>query len=479
MKEWDTEGSILVIGHRDGDGMSALSVIFQGLQALGFENIDTEVFLSPDITLLEKVLSENDYKYVITGDIGASFEKTLDKYVEDYIIADHHPNKSGLYGKNQLNSFEFDMNDESECSGSTTAFLIFFHVFPDSFWDGDVGKVMLCYAISGAISDFQFKREVISVNKFVLDIAIKHHAIDVQKDICLFGRGLYPISVMLNRSGIIHFQDYNICRIITNDAFKGRDIRNIRAVDISDEMKELFLESIAGSLISKNVKEQEIIAIINEVYNNVYDLIGLKNWDCTLLPSGERTYDAREILHRINYICRRGKSDFAIELLNYKKVDKEVLEIIESYHKMGDNEVAEALNQFEMGVIPLHSWSDDRIIMLNFSGIIFFDEVGVIAGVIMKKYRDIEVILSCCAIEEEHGKDITKVSVRAREDVWKLTENGKGLADAKKVYRAIHKRFPKNFIQYGGHRWACSGVMDTEIVPYLFEEMVKYYEKIS
>ncbi|MFX1297888.1 MAG: DHH family phosphoesterase [Promethearchaeota archaeon] len=477
LHNWKRDRPVLILGHRDGDGLSATSVLYQSLSALGFKKISTKILLSPNLEKVQEILTLNSFDYVITGDIGAGFEEFFKELLVDFIIADHHPNEIGVYGKHQLNPCEFKMNDEIDCSGSTTATMIFLHVFPQEFWSTDTGKVILCYAIAGAVSDFQMKDGPISVNKYITELAVNVGAVSMRKDICFFGRSMYPVFIALHRSGIPGLQEIEICKSIIDDIFEQRENDYWkRIVDLTHDEKAKLVEAIAIHLLSNINLDFKKSKIIKGVINYIYDLEGLKGWDVTLIPDGRRTFDAREILHRVNYVSRRGKSEMALELLNNKNIDNELWNIIESHHKMGDREVAQALGLYESGKIPIESW-DERIIMADFTGSIYYDEVGVIAGVIMKKFRDIEIMLSYCEIEEEN---IVKLSTRAREDVWEFIEvPTQKLSDAKTVYQAIRKKYPLKIMQFGGHRWACSGYMYKEVVPEFFKEMLKYYKKLK
>ncbi|MHA1650499.1 MAG: DHH family phosphoesterase, partial [Candidatus Helarchaeota archaeon] len=98
LKKWKRDRPILILGHRDGDGLSAASVLYQGLKALDFKKISTKILLSPDVEIVEEFLNTNSYDYVITGDIGAGFEALFKEKLVDFIIADHHPNENGVYG---------------------------------------------------------------------------------------------------------------------------------------------------------------------------------------------------------------------------------------------------------------------------------------------------------------------------------------------------------------------------------------------
>lgn len=474
LQNWKKDRPVLIIGHRDGDGLSAASVLYQSLSALGFKKLTTLILLSPELEIIKEYLNENSYDYVITGDIGASFEEYLKETVIDFIIADHHPNESGVYGRHQLNPCEFEMNDEIDCSGSSLSAFLFLHNFPQEFWTTETGCVILCYAISGAVSDFQMRDGPVSVNKYIADFAANCGAISMRKDICFFGRGMYPVYVALNRSGIPGFEDLAVCKTITSNVFELKENEYWkRIVDLSQEEKAKLVEAIAVHLLSNAKLDINASEIIKGVINYIYDLEGLRDWDCTLIPDGRRTIDAREILHRVNYVSRRGKANLALDLLNHKSIDEEIWNTIESHHRQGDQEVAQALELYESGKISMESW-DERVIMADFSGIIYYDEVGVVASVIMKKFQNIEIMLSYCEIQEGN---IVKLSTRARDDIWNLVEEpSQTLSDAKTVYHQIRKKYPTKIMQYGGHRWACSGYLKRDIVPELFNEMVKYYK---
>ncbi len=474
---WVRDRPVLIIGHRDGDGLSAASVIYQSLQALDFKKITTKILLSPDLETVQEILAENSYDYVITGDIGAGFETILKDSVMDFIIADHHPNEVGVYGRHQINPCEFDMNDEIDCSGSTIAALVFLYAFPQDFFTTPQGRVILCYAVAGAVSDFQMKNGPISINKYITDFAVEVGAVSMRKDICFFGRGMYPAYVALHRSGIPGLQDIDDCSLITNPLFPQKENEYWRRiVDLSTDEKAKLVEAITIHLLSTANIDVNTSEIMDVIINYIYDLEGLAGWDCTLIPDGRRTIDAREILHRVNYVSRRGKADLALKLLNNKLIDEDLWNIIESHHKQGDREVAQALALFEDGKIPIETW-DERVMMADFTGVIYYDEVGVVAGVLMKKFSNIEVMLSYCEIEEEN---LVKLSTRAKEDVWNTTEpDSSTLSDAKVVYHTIRKKYPTKIMQFGGHRWACSGYLKREIIPEFFKEMVNYFKTLK
>jgi len=476
LNNWKRELPVLIVGHRDGDGISAASVLFQGLKALEFRNLTTKILLSPDLEKMKNHLDEVPYGYVITADIGAGFETLLKENVEDFIIADHHPNENNCYGENQLNPCNYGMNDEIDCSGSTIAALIFTKIFPDHFWATPTGKVILCYAIAGAVSDFQMSNGPVSVNKYITEIAVTHEAVKMQKDISLFGRGLYPVSVALNRSGLPGLEDLNYCRFLLQEIIQQEeDGQWKRIIDLTLTEKQELMSALTHHFLTDVKMGDYTSKLIEGVINYVYDLVGLEGWDCTLLTDGRATLDAREILHRVNYVCRRGKADLALELLNNRHVDPTLWHDIETHHRTGDREVAQALELYEAGRIPLESW-DDRIIMADFTDIIYYDEVGVVAGVIMKKHPHIELMMSYCEMED----NIVKLSVRAREDVWSYVEkNTEQLGDAKQVYHTIRRLYPNKIMQYGGHRFACSGHMSRTIIPEFFKKMVNYYQQLQ
>jgi hypothetical protein len=474
---WDKNAKVLVISHRDGDGISAASVIYQCLKALKFTDFSIEILLSPDLEKLKSLIDEYKPTYIITADIGTDFGNILQKNVVDYLITDHHPNKNDHYGQKQLNPIEFGLNDEDDASGSTTIFLVFYPLFNRDFWGTEIGRVILCYSISGAISDFQLKpnKDPKSVNRFILDMAVDNEAIDRKKDIAPFGRSIYPVYIAFSYANIPGFEDREISNIIINSEIEGKIDGDIwkRIVDLDDTEKEKLMEIIVKRLIDINVESPSII-ISDEIIGWVYDLIGLEGYDCTILDDGRRTLDAREILHRVNYCCRMGFSDLALELLNNKYVDPDVLEYVEFYHKEGDKEVAQALELYNNDELPIWNWNN-RIFMIDFSGHIYYDEVGVIAGVIMKSNKEIQIILSTCDKEDGY----MKMSVRAREEVWNSIDNSNELSDGKKIFNFIKNNYPDEIDRYGGHRWAFSSSIKRKAMEKLFNKIKDYFAELK
>ncbi|MHA1270007.1 MAG: DHH family phosphoesterase [Candidatus Helarchaeota archaeon] len=476
LNAWERNSKILVISHRDGDGISAASVIYQCLTNLKFRDFDIRILLSPNIDELLDYIDELKPDYVLTADIGADFEDILNDHVNDYIITDHHPCKTGIYGTQQLNPIEFGINDENDASGSSTVFLIFYPLFESEFWSTTNGKIILCYTLSGAISDFQLRpyKSPTSVNKFVLDLAVNNNAVSVKKDISIFGRSLYPVYLAIHYANIPGFEDPELSNIVINSEIDAKIDSNTwkRIIDLDDFEKAKLMEIITLRLLELNIKNPNSI-IKNELVGWVYDLIGLYGFDCTYLDDGRFTLDAREILHRINYCCRRGYSDLAIELLNKKKVAPELKEQVLLFHKEGDSEVAIALDLYERGEIPLKSWND-KIILIDFSGLIFYDEVGVVAGVIMKANKNIQIILSAC----EKDDDFLKLSVRAKDIIWESIDDSNNLSDGRKIFQYIKEKYPDD-IEFGGHRWAFSSSVKRHILDKIFEKVKDYYLKLK
>lgn len=477
LNSWDKSSLILVISHRDGDGISAASVINQCLKALRFTDFSIEILLSPDLEKLKALIDKFNPTYVITADIGTDFGPVLEENVVDYIITDHHPNKNNVYDKKQLNPIEFGLNDENDASGSTTVFLVFYPLFSEKFWDNKSGRVALAYAISGAISDFQLKpnKDPQSINKLILDMAIKNQAIKRKKDISFFGRSVYPVYVALNYANIPGFEDIEITNILINSEIAGKIDGEIwkRLVDLDDIEKKRVLEIILRRLIEIEEENPDLI-IKNEVVGWVYDLIALEGYDCTKLEDDRYTLDAREILHRVNYCCRMGFSDLALELLNNKHVEEEIFDTVEYYHNEGDTEVAKALELYNDDKIPIENW-DNKIFMIDFSGHIYYDEVGVVAGVIMKSNRDIQVILSAC----QKGNGFMKMSIRAREEVWNSLDESNELSDGKKIFSFIEENYPEEIEKYGGHRWALSSSIKKTAMIKIFNKTKEYFSELK
>jgi len=476
LNSWDRNSSIMAIGHRDGDGISAVSVLMQGLESLGFKEIIPQIMLSPELDTLKTLLEDYSPKYVITCDIGAEFAPILEEYVSDYIITDHHPTKSGIYGEKQLNCIEFGLDDEIDASGSITALCLMIPIFEDSFWRSEKGKVMLAYAISGAISDFQFQKKIGKINRIILNMAKSNGAIIESKDISFFGRGLYPTFIAVNRACIPGLTDYYLCRDLINSIIEPKEGELWRRIiDLDQKEKQDIITLIINQLVSVSKKINIKKFLEKEVIGEVYDLEALRGWDCTRTADGRFTLDPREILHRVNYCCRQGYWDLALELLNQKRVSEDVFEQIEELHKMGDQEVANALSAYKEGNLPIQKAINGKLVWIDFSDYIFYDEVGVVAGVIMKQDREIEIILSSCRMDHEGNY---KVSVRAEEKVWEMVDTDNEFADAKKVYEKT--KFETNAeIQYGGHRFAMSGYMPKKVIPILFENMIEYRKNLS
>ena len=150
------------------------------------------------------------------------------------------------------------------------------------------------------------------------------------------------------------------------------------------------------------------------------------------------------------------------------------MEQIEFYHKQGDTEVAQALELYNNQELPIWNW-DNKIFMIDFSGHIYYDEVGVVAGVIMKSNKDIQIILSAC--EKEDG--YVKMSIRATEEIWNSIDNSNELSDGKKIFNLVKKNYPEEIERYGGHRWAFSSSIKRTAMEKLFNKTKEYFTQLK
>jgi len=476
LKSWNVNEKVLVIGHRDGDGMAAASVSYQGLRHLGFQDIEPVILLSPEEDVIDEYLNEFQPKYVLTCDICSSFDEFFATRVEDYIITDHHPNKSNFYGPNNLNCIEFGFEDEKDASGSTTVFCLFFPLFPLSLWETKDGQVMISHAIAGAMSDFQFTNDNITgINEDVVKLGVSKGALIVSRGINLFGRSMYPVHVTLSRANIPQLTYVECLEFMRGLGIhlKNGDGLWRRIVDLTKSEQQRIIEELL--LYLKALQFPDPIQIVKRlILGNTFDLPGLKHLPCTDLEDGRKTLDPREIYHVINYCCRRGKAHLAFQLLNFEEVEPEVIKEVRRLHLKGDQEIVQAIQAVEAGKIQMDFDFDGRFLFADFTDVIYYDQVGVAAGVIMNIHPQLELVASAC----HHEYDMYKVSVRASERVWNSTDNSGSLADANRVFEKTKEKLGIDF-QSGGHRFACSAYIPKTAIHVLVELLKEYYSTLK
>lgn len=164
----DSKGTIRVISHYDSDGINAAGIICNALLRKGrnfhasLVRLDTNFF---------KRLGAESNKFTIFSDMGSAQIEKIEKLGGKVIIIDHHPPLRDTEKAVLINTHLFGINGAYDASASTASF-VFALMLDEKNWD------LCAYALAGCIGDKQYPGSPGSLNKTILDGALKRGFIE-------------------------------------------------------------------------------------------------------------------------------------------------------------------------------------------------------------------------------------------------------------------------------------------------------------
>ena len=418
---------IRVISHLDCDGLSSASIMLQLLR-----REKKKFILSIVKQLNENILKElslEPYKIIIFTDIGSGYIKLINRYLQDkkIFIFDHHvpddlKNYNNIIHVNPHLSQVKEPDYETSGSGVT-------YLFAKTL--NDMNKDLAHLAVIGSIGDMQdFK----SLNKEILEDAIKENKIEVRRGLKMFGSQTKPLHKILQFStdpfipgvtgseeGAINFLDDLGIKIKDNGNFK-------KLVNLTeDELKNLT----TGIILKRLGSEKNPADVFTDVY---------------LLKDEEDesfTKDAREFSTLLNCCGRLGKPSIGIGVcIGNQKLKEKANELMKEYKL----ELINGLNWFYNNKDKIVKGTN--FVIINAEENIKDTLIGTITSIISKSniYRDNTILISMvCTLD-----DNIKVSMRIC--------NGNNEIDL----REILKEITKDEWEMGGHRNACGCLIPIE-----------------
>jgi single-stranded-DNA-specific exonuclease len=434
----------LVVAHFDADGLAAAAIMAKALLRWG-ASIHVRVAKQLDEATLKSIrLVEKDA--IIFSEIGSGYLELAAKLEEPIFILDHHPPAEAEAGKRivHLNPMSYGFDGGREVSGSGVNYL--------AVKEADPRNVDLApLAVVGALGDMQDRnerRELLSLNRLIVEDGVKAGLLKVERDLILYGRETRPIHKALASTttpflpGLTGREDACLA-LLSSAGIPLKDGERWRTVaSLTMEEKKRLVSGIVEYLAVHGFRG----SIAQELLGGVYTL--------TMEEEGSILRDAREYSSALNACGRMDKPGLGIAVCLGDRGEalKELEDLVRDYRQ--------ALGRHMDWITQ----NPDRIQSLEgyhaVRGEDFIDEnlVGAVASMISTSNI---LIMDRPLIVTAKSKDgSVKISARATE---KLVKEGIKLGE---VFAALSKEYSG---LGGGHDIAAGA----QITPEKLEEYLR------
>ena len=312
--------------HIDADGLSAAGIMGKALlRAGGKFRLRLERWM--DEKVADRIAEENVALTIFT-DIGSGYLDLLGEKLSnrDVIILDHHqPIAEIPPGFVQVNPHIHGIDGTRDISGAGVAY------FAAKAMDKN-NIDLACLAVVGALGDMQDKneeRKLGSVNRSIVEDAVKSGCLKVETDLLFFGRETRPIHQALARTTnpfipeISGEEDKSHAFLVNLDIDLKRNEKWRALRDLSSEEKKKLLSAIADHLVSKGLAGDIAFDLVGEVYTLIHE----EPW--TPLRS------AREFSVLLNATGRMDKAGLGVAICmgDRKKCLEEATSVIQEYRR--------------------------------------------------------------------------------------------------------------------------------------------------
>ncbi len=398
------EDDIFIVSHHDADGITACAVL---IDLFRFLEKDVEYMITKQLNSNTINKIDNIDKTIVFSDMGSGqIPLIIDSGIKNFYIIDHHT-PHGEY-KKQVNPHFYGYDGGVDISGAGMAYLVAKSLNRDK---------MAHIALVGAVGDMQdFDGRLHSLNRIILNDAIKQKTIKVKNDLRLFGRQSRPLHIMLtyasdpiipgltgNQRACLEFiESLEINPKREDDSWKSY-------VDLSIEERKKLISALYIRLLDFNVPEYIIQGMIGEVY--------------TLLKEERRTElrDVKEFSTLMNACGRHERPEIGLNVClgDRDRKWKEAKKLLQRHREML-REGIEYLSERGVKELPFLYYFDSE-------GRINENIIGVVAGMAYgaRIIPPDKPILAFA--DDKDDSRMMKVSARAN---WNLIRRGIHLGNA-------------------------------------------------
>lgn len=404
------ENNFLVVGHHDADGITSCAIMYSFLKNFG-KNVEFLTIKQLDSSTIKKINLDKERTIVFT-DLGSGQLSLLEKEeMKKFFVVDHHvPEKKD---ERQMNPSFYGYDGGLEISGAGMTYMV-------ARASENKGRNNLAHlAVIGALGDMQDpKGKLHSLNRIILEDAVKEGTLKVEHDLRIFGRQSRPLTQMLAYASDPFLPNLSGNEVACQEFIQSLGIelkdenRWRNYIDLSKEERKKLISALYIHLLESNIPEFIIQEMIGEVY--------------TLLREEPRTElrDGKEFATLMNACGRQNHPEIGVKVClgdrnEYLKKARNLLQ----YHRKLLREGITYLK--EKGVSEI-----ENLYYFDASGIIDENIVGVIAGMgygaqVFSQEKPIIAIA-----KDNDDETMLKVSARAN---WSLVRKGIHLGNAMKI----------------------------------------------
>ena len=260
--------TILIIGHLDADGITSASVIGKTIQRKK-GNCIIRIYSEMNLEILNEI-KKGEYDFHIFCELGAGLGTEIENSLNDkWIVLDHHQiSEKEKKMKQVFNAWQFDYDGSKEISAAGMAYFIAKKI-------DDNNSDLSWLPVVAMIADRQDqgeKRSVVSLNKMILDDAVKNGLVKVSRDILLYGRETKPVYAALASMtmpfipGLSGNRDACLATLTSAGLEMKQNGRWRTLADLNENEKKKVIESIIPYLTQVDTANDDVDSLIGDVY---------------------------------------------------------------------------------------------------------------------------------------------------------------------------------------------------------------------
>ena len=334
----------LVVHHYDCDGITSGSIVAGSLEHLG-KPYRMQSVRKLDGEFLSSILHEQEIIFVDLG----SGTKEIDALPGNVVVIDHHQQKTAAHLQANPHAFGFDGGTDISAAGC--AYFVF--------------REFVELGIVGAIGDVQAPLR--SLNKLMLDSAVEHGAIEVTRDMLLFGRNSRPLRQFLLYAdepylpGITGQEDACDALLRELDIAQKDGERWRTYSDLPFSERRALVSSLA-TLLSMRSSPEAALRLVG-------DVLTLKK-----MPEGTLLRDASEFSTLLNACGRNGRPELGVSVCLQRKGAYEESSVLLAEHR----------RNLRAGIEFASKNTEDigKFLLLDARGVIPDSIIGVVAGML-------------------------------------------------------------------------------------------------
>lgn len=272
----DTSGMIRVLTHYDADGLASGGAISRLLYNLNKEfNIMTSETLSN--TILEEFFSVNANLYIIL-DMGSSYLDSIKDYVikdnKDVIIIDHHKINPEINTSDDIGDRIYIVNPEFfGLDGGKVGCTSILSSLIGYYGCDEHDKYFLEIGVVGAVGDMQLPYNLIDINKYLVDLAVKNRILEIKREFIFFTLRDLPIHKAIVWNMVPYIPDFSGredvgLNIVKKSGIKYRKKSGefILVKELTEDERSRLLESIFEYIASKFIGDLSINDFIRDEF---------------------------------------------------------------------------------------------------------------------------------------------------------------------------------------------------------------------